>query len=100
MSGEDVENIKWSPWLNYEKSSINSVPESAGVFKMHVQMKILYIGSSQSLRQTLLDTLSDPCLNQARRFSYAITESADKVKDRLLIEFRNNHFGKSPPCME
>jgi hypothetical protein len=48
----------------------------------------------------MLGCLSDPCLTKAKRFSYAIIESADKVKEQLLNEYRNNHNGKLPTCME
>jgi hypothetical protein len=48
----------------------------------------------------MLRCLSDPCISKARRFSYSILESADKVKDQLLDEYRNKHGGKLPLCME
>jgi hypothetical protein len=65
--------LSWSPWLNFDKPTIVAMPDTKGVYKMHTSMKILYIGSAnQSLRQSLLDCLSDPCISKARRFSYAI----------------------------
>jgi hypothetical protein len=67
-------------------------------------MNILYIGNTnQSLRQSLLDCLSDPCISKARRFSYAIIEeksAADKVREHLLNQYRSKHNGKLPVCME
>ena len=64
-------------------------------------MKILYIESSnQNLKQSLLDCLSYPCISKARRFSYAITESADKAKEQFLNDYRSKHNGKLPTCME
>lgn len=99
VSDEEAKPLVWSSWVDYGRSNIDAIPESPGVFKMHVNMKILYIGSSLCLRQSLLDSLSDPCLNQTSRFSYAIIDSPDKVKDRLLNEFRTKHNGKSPTCM-
>ncbi|HEX9320170.1 MAG TPA: hypothetical protein VF884_14645 [Nitrososphaeraceae archaeon] len=99
MSVGEAEPLEWSSWVDYGRSNINAVPESPGVFKMHAHMKILYIGSSLCLRQSLLDSLSHPCLNQASRFSYAIIDSADKVQEQLLNEYRATHNGKSPSCM-
>ena len=103
MSSDNVEQtLNWSEWLDFDRSNIVSiVPEKSGVYKLHAAMKILYIGSSnQNLRQSLLDCLSDPCISKATRFGYALTYSADKVKEQLLNEYRSKHNGKLPVCME
>ena len=103
MSADNVEEtLNWSEWLDFDQSSIVSiVSKASGVYKLHASMKILYIGSTnQNLRQSLLDCLSDPCISKARRFSYALTGSADKVKEQLLNEYRSKHNGKLPVCME
>ncbi|HEY6667542.1 MAG TPA: hypothetical protein VI033_00150 [Candidatus Nitrosopolaris sp.] len=101
VSADNLETLDWSPWLDFDRSKIASIPDSSvGVYKMHESMKILYIGSSQNLRQSLLDCLSDPCIGKTKRFSYAITENADKVKDQLLDEYRSKHNGRLPICME
>ena len=71
----NIENLNWSSWLDFDKDSINNTPESEGVYKMHASMKILYIGNSNNLRQSLLESLSNSCLKKATRFSYALTES-------------------------
>jgi hypothetical protein len=99
MSKED--GLTWSEWLDFERSTVEAIPESPGVYKMHAAMKILYIGSSnQNLRQSLLDCLTDPCISKATRFGYALTDSADKVKEQLLNEYRSKHNGKLPVCIE
>jgi len=103
VSADNVEDtLNWSEWLDFDQSSIVSiVPKVSGVYKLHTSMKILYIGSSnQNLRQSLLDCLSHPCISKARRFSYAITKSADKAKEQLLNDYRSKHNGKLPTCME
>jgi hypothetical protein len=104
VSADNVEEDKlnWSEWLDFDSSNIASiVPEVSGVYKLHASMKILYIGSTnQNLRQSLLDCLSDTCVNKARRFSYAITDSADEAKEQLLSGYRSKHNGKLPMCME
>ncbi len=100
MNDERIEALDWSPWLDIDIDNIANIAESEGVYKIHAGMKILFIGSSQNLRESLLGCLSDPCISKAKRFSYAITESADKVKEQLLNEYRNKHNGKLPSCME
>lgn len=102
MNNENsIETLEWSDWLDFNKETIETIPEEEeGVYKMHASMKILYIGNSSNLRQSLLESLSNPCLNKATRFSYATTKQSQKTKEALLTEFRNKHNGKSPICME
>jgi hypothetical protein len=92
----------WSEWLDFNQSNITSAtPVKPGVFKVHASMKILYIGSSSTnLRQSLLESLSDPCIGKARRFSYLVTEKAEQVKNQLLKEYRESHGGNLPACMD
>jgi hypothetical protein len=100
VNNEKTEALDWSPWLDFERDTIANIAESNGVYKIHAGMKILFIGSSQNLRESMLGCLSDPCISKAKRFSYALIESADKVKDQLLNEYRNKHNGRLPTCME
>ena len=95
-----TEGLDWSAWLDFDIDNIANIAESEGVYKIHAGMKILFIGSSQNLRESMRGSLSDPCMSKARRFSYAIIESADKVKEQLLKEYRNKHSGRLPICME
>jgi hypothetical protein len=101
MNDERIEEaLDWSPWLDFDRDNIANIAQSEGVYKIHAGMKILFIGSSQNLRESLLGCMSDPCISKAKRFSYAIIESADKMKEHLLNEYRNKHNGKLPTCME
>jgi hypothetical protein len=100
MNNESIEAIDWSPWLDFDRDNITNVAESEGVYKIHAGMKILFIGSGQNLRESILGCLSYPCMKEAKRFSYAIIGSADKVKIQLLNEYRNKHDGKLPTCMQ
>ena len=51
VSADNLETLDWSPWLDFDRSKIASIPDSSvGVYKMHESMKILYIGSSQNLK--------------------------------------------------
>jgi hypothetical protein len=99
VNSDNTETLNWSSWLDFDKDLINNIPESEGVYKMHASMKILYIGNSHNLRQSLLESLSNSCLKKATRFSYALTESSGKIKEFLLDEYRNKHNGKLPICM-
>jgi hypothetical protein len=100
VNNEMTEALDWSPWLDFDKDTIANIAESEGVYKIHAGMKILFIGSSQNLRESMLGCLSDPCISEAKRFSYALIGSADKVKEQLLNEYRNKHNGRLPTCME
>lgn len=99
-TGDDVQSLEWSSWLDFDPSNVENIPESEGVYKMHASMRILFIGSGQNLRQSLLEDLSNPCISKGARFSYAVSESAYKIRETLLDEYRNKHNGKLPLCME
>lgn len=101
MSSRGLEELNWSEWLDFAKSTVENIPEEAGVYKMHASMKIFYIGGNiQNIRQSLLDCLSNPCICKATRFSYALTDRAEKVEQQLLDEYRSRHNDKMPICME
>ena len=100
MNDKEIQGLNWSPWLDFDRDNISNVSQSEGVFKMHAGMKILFMGSSQNLKKTLLECLSNPCIDKAKRFSYAVTRSSNEIKEDLLNEYRNNHDGKLPSCME
>jgi hypothetical protein len=94
------EELTWSEWLDFNKTTIETVPESPGLYKIHANMKILYIGSStQNIKESLIECLSDTCISKAKRFSYALTASSDKAKEQLLNEYRTRH-NKLPECMQ
>ena len=101
MNNDNIDTLNWSSWLDFNKDTIYNIPEAEGVYKMHASMKILYIGSSYNIRQSLLDLLSNSCIsNKNTRFSYATTQSSEKTKEYFLNEYRNKHNGKLPLCME
>ena len=102
MNDDNIDTLNWSSWLDFNKDTIDNIPEAEGVFKMHASMKILYIGSSYNLKQSLLESLSNSCIsNKHTRFIYATTtQSWEKIKEVLLNEYRNKHNGKLPICME
>jgi hypothetical protein len=97
---DNIRLLEWSSWLDFDRTNCAKIPESEGVYKLHASMRILFIGSGQNLRQSLLEGLLNPCISKGTRFSYAITEAADKIRENLLNEYRNKHNGKLPLCME
>jgi hypothetical protein len=100
VNNEKTETLDWSQWLDFNRDSITNITGTEGVYKIHAGMKILFIGSTKNLRESLLECLSDPCISKAKRFSYALIESAEKVKEELIEEYRIKHKGKLPTCME
>ena len=97
MSSETGE--QWSEWLDFNQDAAKSTPEVSGVFVMHASMKILFIGGAQNLRATLLESLTTPCLEKAKRFRYMITNSQEKIKEQLVQDYTKKHNGKLPECM-
>jgi hypothetical protein len=95
-----TENITWSDWLDYNTNEITKTPTEPGVYMMHAAMKILVIGSSDNLQQTILESLNDSCTRDAKRFRYFVTNAHDETKNQLLKEYQEKHDGKLPKCME
>lgn len=99
-SRDDIGSLEWSSWLDFDQANIGNIPESEGVYKLHANMRILVIGGGKNLRQSLTQDLTNPCIRRGARFSYAVAESANIVRENLLTEYRNKHNGKLPFCME
>src|SRR2546421_12262071 len=91
---------QWSEWLDFNQDTANSAPEQSGVFVMHTAMKILFIGSAQNLRVSLLESLTAQCLEKAKRFRYMVTNSQENIKEQLIQDYTKKHNGKLPECME
>jgi len=91
---------QWSEWLDFNQDVAKSVPETPGVFVMHAAMKILFIGSAQNLRSSLLESVTMPCLEKAKRFRYMVTDSQEETKEQLVQDYTKKHNGKLPECME
>ena len=94
------DGANWSEWLDFTEASVKETPEMSGVFVMHADMKIFFIGGSENLRKTLLEYLSKPCLQKTKRFKYLITPSYEKIRGDMLKEYIVKHNGKLPLCME
>lgn len=88
----------WSQWFDFDRANIDSAPESAGVFVMHANMKVLYIGASQNIRHGLVERLANECSSKAKRFRYMLTQSPDIQKNSLLKDYSEKHQGNLPLC--
>ncbi|MGQ0605884.1 MAG: hypothetical protein ACT4OD_02880 [Candidatus Nitrosotenuis sp.] len=95
-----ADNIIWSDWLDYGVGQISKIPEESGVYMTHAAMKILSINNSSNLRQTILESLNDSCIKDAKRFRYYITNNHEEIKTQLLKDYQEKHDGKLPKCME
>ena len=95
---ERMSEVSWSEWIDFDRTNIEAVPELPGVYAMHAAMKILYVGSGTNLRQSLLESLSHPCIGRAKRFHY-MTNKHNEMKEKLLKEYHQKH-GRLPECMD
>jgi hypothetical protein len=66
---------------------------------MHAAMKILYIGGTQNLKQSITESLNSACICEAKRFRYSVTDTHNELKEILLKEYQEKHDGKLPKCM-
>lgn len=95
-----TQDVTWSEWLNFDKENISSTPVKPGVFRMHVAMKILYIGNTENLQKSLDEALEVQCTAEASRYCYFETSNHEQLKNELIQEYLEKHDGKLPKCME
>jgi len=92
--------LSWSEWLEFNKENISKLPQSSGVFRMHTNMKMMYIGDAENLQKRLEKILQEPCTCDAKRFCYVETPDFAKIKEELINAYKEKHDGKLPKCME
>jgi hypothetical protein len=95
-----TDEIAWSAWLDFNAEQAANVPESPGTYIMHAAMKILLIGGSPNLRQSITESLKAPCTSDAKRFRYFVTNSYEEIQKTLLKEYKEKHDGNLPKCMQ
>jgi hypothetical protein len=95
-----MSEIVWSEWLDFSSEQISKIPAESGVYTMHAAMKILVIGGTQNLRETILETLNDSCTKDAKRFKYSILANYEEVRMQLIKEYQEKHSGQLPKCMQ
>ena len=89
----------WSDWLDFSQNGVLSVPEKPGVFMMHAAMKVLFIDNSTNLKKSLQESLTMPCVSEAKRFRFMVSDEHEKIKQDLIEDYKNRHDGKMPSCM-
>lgn len=92
-------DLAWSDWLDFSQEQISMVPESSGVYMMHAAMKILYIGGSSNIKESVSELASKECTCNAKRFKYAKTADYEQEAGRLIQEYKQKHGGSMPICM-
>jgi len=90
---------KWSEWFDFNEETISRIPQTAGVFMMHISMKILFIGGSENMKAAIQHN-TNPCVSRATRIRYMQTSSFEKIMDELIKDYQSRHEGKLPQCME
>lgn len=90
----------WSDWLDFNKENIEKSPSSPGVFMMHAAMKILFIDSSDNIKVGVTHASMNPCIANATRFRFMVTESHDSIKEDLIKDYQERHNGSLPRCMQ
>jgi len=90
----------WSDWLDFNGETISKIPQSAGVFMMHASMKILFIGGSENIRNSIEGKENEKCISRATRVRYMQTASYEQKADDLIKDYQDRHDGKLPQCMQ
>ncbi|MGD8342509.1 MAG: FAD-dependent oxidoreductase [Desulfobacterales bacterium] len=83
-----------APWLPFDKSHINNVPESGGVFELlDANYHVLSIKGTANLRQELLSALEDH--PRASRFTFEEDTMYSQRENELLQKYLQEH-GRMP----
>lgn len=90
---------KWSEWQDNNQESILEIPEKPGVYMMHESMKILFIGGSQNMKKSIIDSLEKKCVSDSTRIRFREETNFDEVKKELISEYKKRHEGNIPHCM-
>jgi len=60
----------WSDWLDFNQEMFSKIPEISGVYMMHKNMKILFIGGSKNIKKSIEETTLQDCMSISSRFRY------------------------------
>lgn len=86
-------------WVDYNQDMVSKTPETSGVYMMHENMKILFIGGSKNIKKSIEETTSEKCISRASRFRYKKEENYEKISKELILDFKKRHEGKYPEYM-
>jgi len=93
-----MQQIEWSDWLDINQDTVSKIPETSGVFMMHIAMRISYIGGSENMKKTI-ENMSEKYVSNATRFRYRKETEFEKIRNELLTDYKKRHEGKSPEWM-
>ncbi|MEX0863222.1 hypothetical protein [Nitrosopumilus sp.] len=91
---------EWSEWFDFNQELISRIPQVPGVYMMHKNMKILFIGGSENMKKSIEVDKSKECISKASRFRYKKDIDYEKSKNELIIDYKKRHEGKYPECMK
>jgi len=91
---------EWSEWFDFNQELISKIPQISGVYMMHKNMKILFIGGSKNIKKSIEEDKLKECVSRASRFRYKKDGDYDKSKKELVINYKKRHEGEYPECMK
>ncbi len=92
--------LNWSEWFEFNQENINKSPSRGGVFRMHQNMKMMYIGNSDNIQKRLSQLLKEACIADSKRFCFIESPNHEQIKEQVLNDYKNRHEGKLPKCMQ
>ena len=95
-----LSELNWSEWFEFNQENINKVPSLGGVFRMHQNMKMMYIGNSDNIQKRLSQLLIESCIADSKRFCFIESPNHEQIKEQVLNDYKNRHEGKMPKCMQ
>lgn len=95
---EMLEN-EWSDWKDNNQDTFTEIPEKPGVYMMHAAMKILFIGGSQNMKESIIEILEKKCVSRATRIRFREEKNFGEIKNKLIMEYKKRHQGNIPQCM-
>lgn len=90
---------EWSDGLDCNQEMVSKTPEMSGVYMMHENMKISFIGGSKNIKKSIEETTLEKCISRDSRFRYKEEEYFEKITKGLISDFKKRHEGKYPKHM-
>ena len=90
---------KWSDWRDNNQEVLSKIPEKPGVYMMHADIKILFIGGSQNMKKSITEALEKKCVSKATRIRFREEGNFGEIKNKLITDYRKRHEGNIPQCM-
>ena len=94
-----MSDMEWSDWLDFNQETFEKIPKVPGVFMMHAVMKILFIGGSENMKESIIEASLEKDISKATRVRYRKEKFFENVKHELILDFKKRHEGQMPSCM-